>query len=159
MRTRITLIIAVAAISLAGCQTLGRAVFQEPIVHFRDIRVRGLGVTGGSFDVELSVVNPNNFGLDARRFTYNLLVDSVHVASGELADLFSVRSGDSTIVTIPVNFTYVGLGHAGTQLINRGTVDYRVAGDMTVGTPIGDFTRPYSQRGTFDAMSAASRGR
>lgn len=152
----------VAAVALLGgsaCQTLGRAMFEEPVVKFRDLRVRGLGATGGALDVELSIYNPNNYSLNAKRFTYRLLVDSTEIANGELQDLFTVRSGDSTIVTIPVNFTYAGLGTAGNTLLSRGTVDYRVAGDVTVGTPIGDFTRPYSQRGTFDAFRGASRDR
>jgi LEA14-like dessication related protein len=156
MRRTVAILMAVILIT-AGCQTLGRAIFEEPVVHFRDLRVRGLGVTGGSLDVELSIYNPNNFALDARRFTYRLMMDSTHIAEGELENLFSVRSGDSTIVTIPVRFTYAGLGHAGTQLINSGSVDYRVMGDVTVGTPIGNFTRPYSQRGTFNALRGSSR--
>lgn len=156
MRRTVAILMAVI-LTTAGCQTLGRAIFEEPVVHFRDLRVRGLGVTGGSLDVELSIYNPNNFALDARRFTYRLMMDSTHIAEGELENLFSVRSGDSTIVTIPVRFTYAGLGHAGTQLINSGSVDYRVMGDVTVGTPIGNFTRPYSQRGTFNALRGSSR--
>ncbi|HLV25476.1 MAG TPA: LEA type 2 family protein [Gemmatimonadales bacterium] len=152
MMRRTAVLMMAALLATAGCQTLGRAVFSEPVVDFRDLRVRGLGVTGGTIDVELSIYNPNNFALDAKRFTYRLMMDSTQIADGELADLFSVRSGDSTIVTIPVRFTYAGLGHAGTQLINSGSVDYRVAGDVTVGTPLGDFTRPYSQRGTFNAL-------
>lgn len=156
---RRTAFLVVATLLLAGCQTLGRAIFEEPVVHFRDARIHGLGITGGAIDVELSVYNPNNFRMDAKRFTYRLMVDSTHIADGELAELFSMRSGDSTIVIIPVRFTYAGLGHAGRQLLDQGMLDYRVAGDLTVGTPIGDFTRPYSQRGTFSALSGSSRSR
>src|SRR5690606_39504656 len=158
-RRRHSVFLLAAALFLSGCQTLGRAVFEEPVVNFRNLRVLGLGASGGSLEVELSVVNPNNYSLDAKRFTYRLLVDSTQIAEGELQDLFTVRSGDSTIVTIPVRFSYAGLGQAGNMLLHRGSVDYRVAGDVTVGTPVGDFTRPYSQRGTFDALSGASRNR
>lgn len=158
-RRRHSVFLLAAALFLSGCQTLGRAVFEEPVVNFRNLRVLGLGASGGSLEVELSVVNPNNYSLDAKRFTYRLLVDSTQIAEGELQDLFTVRSGDSTIVTIPVRFSYAGLGQAGNMLLDRGSVDYRVAGDVTVGTPVGDFTRPYSQRGTFDALSGASRNR
>lgn len=152
MRRVLFAAVAVTTLAASGCQTLGRAIFEEPVVHFRDLRVRGLGVTGGALDVELSVYNPNNYRLDAKRFTYRLLMDSTQIATGALEDLFQVRSGDSTVVTIPINFTYAGLGAAGRELLNRGSIDYRVVGDFTVGTPVGDFTRPYSQRGTFDAL-------
>ncbi len=157
MRKGLLVLVGVAALATAGCQSLGRAIFDEPVVNFRDLRVRGLGVTGGALDVQLSIYNPNNYALDAKRFTYRLMVDSTQIATGQLEQLFSVRSGDSTVVTIPVNFNYLGLGRAGQQILNRGTLDYRVLGDFTVGTPIGDFTRPYDQRGTFSAFSGSNR--
>ena len=55
--------------------------------------------------------------------------------------------GDSTTVRLPVSFTYAGIGQAGRQLIQTGSVNYTVSGDITVSTPIGNFTRPYSGSG------------
>ena len=142
---------------VAGCASLGRAVFKEPVVNFREVRLNGLGISGGSLDIVLSVYNPNGFKLDATRLTYNLLMDSVKVADGELGKQFVVPSGDSSTVTIPVNFSYAGLGAVGTQLIRNGSVNYRVRGDFTVDTPLGDFTRPYDQTGRFTALRGAQR--
>ena len=59
--------------------------FKEPIVHFQDARVTGLGVTGGSVEVLLSVYNPNGFKLDGERLTYNAhsrLRDARHGCAG-----------------------------------------------------------------------------
>lgn len=141
----------------AACATLGRSVFKEPVVDFREVRLNGLGLSGGSLDVVLSVYNPNGFKLEATRFTYNLLMDSVHVANGALDKQFMVQSGDSSVVTIPVNFTYAGIGRAGQELLRSGTVNYRVQGDMTVATPLGNFTRPYDQTGRFSPLRGSSR--
>lgn len=149
--------VAVASIgAAAGCASLGRSVFKEPVVSFREMRVTGLGLTGGSVDVVLSVYNPNSYTLDATRLTYNLIVDSIPFGSGALDQKFAVQSGDSTIVRLPVNFTYAGIGSAGRQLLNTGSVNYRVTGDFTVGTPLGNFTRPYDQRGRYTALSGSS---
>ena len=63
------------------------------------------------------------------------------------------RRSDSTIVTLPLAFTYAGIGEAGRQLMNTGSVNYRVTGDVTVGTPLGNFTRPYDQTGRFSTFS------
>ena len=148
-----------AALALAGagsaCATLGRAVFQEPVVHFRALRVNGLGLTGGSLDVELSVFNPNGYALESTRFTYNLLMDTVQVANGLIETRQTFRSGDSTVVTIPVNFTYAGLGRAGQELMRSGTVNYRVLGDVTVSTPVGNFTLPYDQTRRFTPLGGS----
>jgi LEA14-like dessication related protein len=146
--------IAVAASALiigAGCSALGRAAFENPVVTLRDVKVRGVGLTGGSLDVLLSVYNPNHFRLDATRLTYrvNLAGDSVTVASGALDSRFTVQENDSTTVTIPVSFTYAGIGAAGRSILNTGAVDYHVLGDVTVGSPVGNFTVPYSSTGRF----------
>lgn len=150
---RIALVVAASAALLAGagCSALGRAAFQNPVVHLRDVRIRGLGLTGGSLDVLLSVYNPNHYRLDATRLTYrvNLAGDSVMVANGTMDSRFTVQDNDSTVVTIPVSFSYSGIGAAGRALLNQGAVDYHVLGDVTVGSPVGNFTVPYSSTGRF----------
>ena len=158
MRKAVLLAAAVATVAgVGGCATLGRKVFKEPVVNFQSLQINGLGLTGGSLDVVLSVYNPNNFRLDATRLTYNLMIDSVRFGTGALDQRFAVQSGDSTVVRLPVAFTYAGIGEAGRQLINTGTVNYRVTGDVTVGTPLGSFTRPYDRSGRYTALRGASR--
>ena len=146
-----------ATVVAAGCASLGRATFKEPVVNFRDARVTGLGMTGGSVEVALSVYTPNGFSLDATRLTYRVLIDSVPLGEGALAETFAVQEKDSTVVRLPLTFTFSGLGAAGRQLLQTGQVNYRVMGDLTVGTPIGRFTRPYDQTGRFTTLSGSSR--
>jgi len=153
MRIRNISVVALAMIGAAGCATLGKATFKEPVVHFQDARITGLGLNGGSLEVKLSLYNPNSFKLDGTRLTYKLMVDSVTFGTGALADRFTVQEKDSTIVTLPLQFTYAGVGAAGRQLMNTGAVNYRVLGDVTVGTPLGNFTRPYDQTGRFSTLS------
>jgi LEA14-like dessication related protein len=143
---------AVLVVTSAACASLGRAVFEEPVVNFRNLEVKGLGLSGGSLDVVLSVYNPNGFKLDATRLTYQLQVDSIPVGNGAIDQEFVVQEKDSAIVRLPVSFTYAGLGAAGRQLIQSGSVNYRVLGDVTVRTPLGNFTRPYRGTGRFSAL-------
>ena len=143
-----------ATLTVVACSTLGRAAFQNPVVNLRDVRVMGLGTTGGNLEVHLGVHNPNNYRLDATRLTYRVFVgDTVRMASGALDTQTTVQAGDSTIVKIPVQFTYAGLGAAATQLLRTGAVTYRVAGDVTVGSVVGNFTVPYSASGQFNTMA------
>ena len=150
---------AFAAIAVvAGCSMLGKQAFQQPVVQLKDVRLNGVGITGGTLDVKLNVYNPNGYRLDATRLTYGVQIgQDVQLASGALDSRFTVQSGDSTTVTIPVSFTYSGIGAAGRQLLNTGGVDYKVIGDVTVGTVVGNFTVPYSATGRFNAMTGASR--
>lgn len=147
---------AAAIITGAGCATLGRATFAEPVVHLQDVQLKGLGMTGGSMDVILSVYNPNRFRLDATQMTYRIMVDTVGFANGIVQSRFNVQANDSTLVTIPVSFTYAGIGEAGRQILGTGTVNYRVLGDVTVGTPLGNFTVPYDRTGRFSTLGGRS---
>ncbi|MES2522249.1 MAG: LEA type 2 family protein [Gemmatimonadota bacterium] len=149
--------VAVTALAGAGCATLGRSVFEEPVVELRQFNVTGLGLTGGSVDIVLSVYNPNNFKLDALKMTYRVDVDSIQLGSGSLDGRFVVNGNDSSTVRLPVQFTYSGLGAAGRSLITAGTVNYRVRGDFTVDTPLGNFTRPYDRTGRYSSVSGNGR--
>jgi LEA14-like dessication related protein len=142
---------------VAACATVAKATFKEPVITFRDLQVQGIGLNGGALDVVLSVYNPNQFRLDATRLTYRLTIDTTTLGEGVYDSKFTVNEGDSTIVHLPITLSYAGLASAGKQLLGKGTVDYRVSGDVTVSTPIGDFTQPYSRTGRFSNLSGTSR--
>ena len=148
---------AMVAASVSGCASIGRRVFEEPTVTFRELRINGLGLTGGSLEVLLSVYNPNGYKLDATRLTYNLVLDSIPFANGAIDEKFTVQDNDSTVVRLPIDFSWTGIGQAGRQLLNSGGVNYRVTGDVTVGTPLGNFTRPYRQTGRYTPLRGASQ--
>jgi LEA14-like dessication related protein len=159
---RLMLGAATTAIAVTGaCSAIGRQAFQQPVVNLKDVQVQGIGLTGGNLAVKLNVYNPNGYRLDATRLRYNLTVgdnnNATQLAQGILDSRFTVQSGDSTTVTIPVSFTYSGIGAAGRQLLNTGGVPYRVDGDVTVGTVVGNFTVPYSSTGRFTALAGNTR--
>ena len=143
---------AVAFAATSACSTLGRQAFAEPVVTLKDVQIASMGLQGGNLNVKLSVFNPNGYRLDATRLTYRLLVDSTPLANGVMDNRFTVQDKDSTIVTIPVGFSWTGLGAGVRSIFNTGAVNYRVNGDVTVGTPVGNFTIPYSQTGRYNAM-------
>jgi LEA14-like dessication related protein len=144
-----------AALALAGgsaCKTVARQAWTEPVVTLQDVKLVGVGVTGGVLDITLNVYNPNNFRLDGSRITYRVFADSVAVGGGSLDQQFTVQNGDSTQLKLPLSFTYAGLGAAARQLQNQGAVNYRVTGEIEVATPVGKFTRPYDQTGRYTIL-------
>lgn len=157
-RTKIAVML-VAVAGMGACASLGMAGFREPIVSFKDIKVRGLGLSGGSLDAYLSIYNPNGFTLNATRLTYNVMVGQNQLGTGALSSAFAVQSGDSTTVRIPIDFTYAGIGTAATQMMQQGSVPYTITGDVTVATPLGSFTRPYTGTGRFTAFGGAQSTR
>ena len=157
MRKLLVIATLAVAVTAAGCTSMLQKHFAEPVVSFKDVKVNGLGLSGGSVDIILSVYNPNGYSLDATRFTYNLTVDTIPFGSGQTDQKWTVNEKDSTTVRLPLSFTYAGIGAAGRQLLNTGSVNYTVSGDVTVATPIGNFTRPYRQTGRFNSLSGTSR--
>lgn len=141
--------IAAAAMSGAACASIARATLQDPVVTLREVKVTGLGLQGGSLDVVLGVYNPNGLSLRAVRLTYNVAVDSAALAAGEVPNETELAGNDTTIVRLPVSFTYRGVGAAVTQMMARGSVTYTVSGELGVRTPIGTVTRPYRRVGTY----------
>ena len=141
--------------TMAACSSVARATFAQPRVDFKDVRVNGLGLTGGSLDIVLGIYNPNEFQLDATRLDYTLLVgdDSVQFGQGSLDSKFVVNERDSTTVRLPLTFTYAGIGEAGRQIMNTGTVNYTVRGNLVVTTLVGNYTVPYRQTGSFSTLS------
>jgi LEA14-like dessication related protein len=145
----------VMAAGLAGgaaCAAIGRSSFVNPVVELKDVRLRGIGLDGGSLDIVLDVYNPNDYRLDASRVTYRLFVDTAQIAMGEVNKLVTLDNKKKTEVTLPVSFTTRELFGAAAALTKTGSVDYRVAGDVTVATPFGSFTRPYEGKGRFDSV-------
>jgi LEA14-like dessication related protein len=144
-----TVVLTAAAL---GCATLGINPFKQPVVTLKNVSVRELGLTGGSLDIVMDVYNPNGYQLDGTRMTYKLMVDTVPFGSGAIDSSFRVQKNDSTQVTLPLNFSWAGVGSLGRQLLSTGTVNYRVLGDITVGTAVGNFTVPYDRSGRFSTL-------
>jgi len=145
--------IAMAAVATtAGCKTLARQAFANPVVEVKDVRVKGVGTQGGSLDLVLDVYNPNEYRIDARRISYSVVVDSSEIATGEIERLVTLTDKGHSEIVVPVNFTYAAVQKAVMKFALRGSLDYRVAGQFTMVTPVGSITRPYSGAGRLDSF-------
>jgi len=147
-----TLAAASLALGVAGCATMARQAFQNPVVVLHDVVVKGVGLQGGSLDVILDVANPNDYRIDASSVTYTLFADSIQVATGEVTKLVTLDNKKTTEVTLPVTFTFKELQKAAQILLARGSVDYMVKGDFTLKTPFGSIVRPYTGKGRYDSL-------
>ena len=150
-------IAAVLALVLALGACTSR-LYRQPEVTLKSVELGGLGLRGGTLLVNLGVVNPNSFALNAERLDYSLVIadagagsDStawLDFATGSYDRAFSVGARDSATVQIPVEFSYAGLGRAGARLLNTGTFDFRARGTVDVRTPVGKYAVPFQKRGT-----------
>jgi LEA14-like dessication related protein len=149
------------AIALGGCAS---GMYTQPEVTLQGVQLGGLGLRGGTLLVNLKIVNPNRFALNASSLRYDLsIADSrraddptwVDFASGIFDQPFTVGARDSATVQIPIEFTYSGLGSASAAVLRTGTFDYSARGTVDVRTPIGPYTVPFQRRGTVSMLGGA----
>ena len=145
MRLRVTSGI-LSAVLLAGCAGLP-AYFKDPDLKLQRVVVRGVGLTGGTMDLIVGVHNPNNFDLHGTRLQVGLDVEDSHVGDVEYASDFQVQKGDTTAVTLPVQFNWNGLAGAARSALGYGELPYKLTGQLTVETPFGDRKIPFTRVG------------
>lgn len=161
MHTRFVSRFAILFLALLALGACAGPMYRQPEVTLQNVELAGLGLRGGTLMVNLKVVNPNRFALNADRLRYDLLLRDaralndttwVNFATGILEQRFSVAARDSGVVQIPVEFSYASLGTAASSLMRAGTFDYRASGTVDVRTPIGLYEVPFARRGTVTLM-------
>jgi LEA14-like dessication related protein len=124
---------------VAGCATLGRALrFQEPDIKLQEIRVTGLGLNGGTLDLALDVFNPNDYRLRTTRLELGIDLEDVHFGDALLETPLELPSQQHSLVTVPVQFEWAGVGAGARALLSRQAVRFGLTGVASLGTPVGD---------------------
>jgi LEA14-like dessication related protein len=135
-------VLIVLVLGLVGAASACYPRMTEPEIRLEGARLASLGLSGGVVDVELSVYNPNRFGLRASGLTYDLDLEEpggdgwFDFTEGRVDRDLEVAPGDTASVVIPVEFDYRGLGRVIRSLIERGTFDYRVSGMVALEGPV-----------------------
>lgn len=137
---------ALALLVVAGCAGL-QSVFRNPDVNLQRVVVRGLGLTGGTMDLVVGVYNPNAFSLQGTRLQLGLDVEQSHVGDVEYTSAFQAQQGDTTVVTVPLAFSWSGVAGAVRTALGGGELPYKLSGQLTVSTPIGQQQVPFSREG------------
>lgn len=134
---------------LGACSSAVR----QPEVRLESMRVGGIGLRGGTLYAQVYVGNPNGFDVETRSLTYDMQVEHpdsagrwVSFSQGTVDEPVRVRGNGSTIIEVPIQFRYDDLGGAVRSILDTGTFNYRVRGDVELSRPVGR-TIPYSKTG------------
>lgn len=123
---------------VAGCATVGRALrFEQPQVELQEIRVTGLGLSGGTLDLALDVFNPNDYRLRSTRLSVGIDLEQVHFGDALLEKPVELPAGQHTLVTLPVTFEWAGVGAGARALLTRQAIRFGMAGTVGLDTPLG----------------------
>jgi LEA14-like dessication related protein len=131
---------------LAGCAGLPVGL-ENPDVHLERAVVRGVGLTGGTMDLIVGVYNPNHFDLAGTRLQVGFDVEQSHVGDVTYDSKFQMQQGDTTALTLPLQFTWSGLADAARTALRSGELPYTLKGQLSVETPVGEQTIPFTREG------------
>jgi LEA14-like dessication related protein len=137
---------ALGILMVAGCAGL-QSVFRNPDVNLQRVALRNVGLTGGTMDLVVGVYNPNAFSLQGTRLQLGLDVERSHVGDVEYSSTFQAQQGDTTVLTVPLVFSWTGMAGAVRTALGGGDLPYKLNGQLTVSTPIGQQQVPFSHEG------------
>lgn len=136
---RAFLLSASVAISMSACNELVRA----PVVELTGVRLRGIGLRGATVVAQLDIENPNRFAIETDSVTFQFEAsdprnprDWKRVTSGTNVQRVRIEKSSRATVEIPIEFAYTDLGTPVRALIDRGTFDYRLSGEVFVRKPL-----------------------
>lgn len=136
----------VGLLMLPGCAGIGD-IFQDPEVRLDRVIVRGVGTTGGTFDLMVGIQNPNRFDLRGTKLQLGFDVEDSHVGDIAYDDDFDINRDETTTLTLPVTFTWAGVGSALRAALSYGDIPYKMKGQVTLQTPWGQRAVPFTHEG------------
>ena len=141
---------------LAGCAAVGNAL-RDPEVRLERVLIRDVDVRGGNLDLQLGFENPNPFDLRGTELALGFDVEGSHVGDVRYADDFSLERGGGTTLTLPLRFEWAGVGSALKVALSSGEIPYDMKGQLTIQTPWGAQSVPFSGEGRVPLSRVGAR--
>lgn len=140
---------------LAGCAGGGLSNFRQPDVNLEQVMLRGVGLQGGTFDLVLRVENPNPIDLRGVGLRFGFEIEGRQVGEAILDEEYFVPAEGSGTVTVPLRFTWSGVGGAVRSALGYGEIPYRIQGEGRFRTPAGSVRVPFTRSGRVPLAKAA----
>jgi LEA14-like dessication related protein len=133
--TGMRLVILAAVSGLSGCSLFMHSI-EKPKASVRDVSLTSAGMVGVSGQVQLDVMNPNNFGVPLSGIDWQLSLGSARLATGtvQLNQTIPAR-GTAPITTTLGIATSDALAIAGA--LASGTRDYHLTAQLHFSTAVG----------------------
>lgn len=151
-------VLSVAAVALLLTACIGRV--RAPTVELAGIRFGGIGLRGATLIAELNIDNPNDFTIETDSITFEFEAANpgepnewTRVTQGTNTQRYRLEEEKRTEVELPIDFTYAGLSAPVRAILDRGTFNYRVRGQVFVREPL-KRTVPFSQTGNLSLVGA-----
>ncbi|UCC70990.1 MAG: LEA type 2 family protein [Gemmatimonadota bacterium] len=135
------------AVFVASCATLRHLHFERPTVDLEALELVDLDLSGGSLILQLDVYNPNDYEIRTTRVEAELELEDTHFGNAVLEENVSLVPASHTLVAIPAEFTWEGVGAGARALLGRGAVRYELETRLRIETSLGGRTVSLHNRG------------
>jgi LEA14-like dessication related protein len=144
------------AVVLAGC--IGRV--RQPEVTLNSVRVAGIGLRGAALIAELDIKNDNDFTIETDSIRYELYGNTSSdgttwspVLQRAYTQRIVLDEERTTRVEIPIDFNYSDLSGAARSILDRGTFNYQLRGNVFLREPMRR-TIPFTHTGNVSLQGA-----
>ena len=136
--------------AIYGCSLLQRAgssAFERPALSFKEARLPQIDFQGAELDLVFLVTNPNAYGLDLTRASYDLEVEGHKVAAGTPKNGLKIPARGTAEVTFPARLLWNEIAPALEAVFAMDRVRYKASGELGLGPVV----LPLTHEGTFEA--------
>lgn len=142
-------LILLVLVLLGGCSALKDAqIWKDPEVRVASSRLVGLTLDKALLELDLSVKNPNAYGIQLGALYYGLQLQGARVVSGQQTQGQKLAANASQNLVLPLELEFAELAKLVSGLSQLKVLDYAVEGGMTVEVPLlGPKRLPFSFAG------------
>ncbi|MEP1140350.1 MAG: LEA type 2 family protein, partial [Balneola sp.] len=127
-------------------------VVKPPKISASKLKVKNLSFTKADLELELSINNPNSFGISLNNLNYNVDINGLESISGTTSQKIDLSSKENNSISIPVSFNLIQLGRSAYQLLkNDDPLDYSLSGNTNLDTSL-----PYFKASDFNFNRSGS---
>jgi hypothetical protein len=123
-------------------------IFQEPVLTFKPLRVKGLTVGGADFVFEASFANGNPYELIVERLSYRLDFGETTVQSGEAEGEKSFPPRGERLLVLEFLLDFFEVGRSIYELLQKDALPVRFAGEVEIASVWGPLVIPFDGRET-----------
>lgn len=122
----------------AGCALAQRVRFEAPSARLAGVTVTGLGLSGGSLELKLDVLNPNSYTLRSTRLQVTIDLENTPFGTAAIERPLELPPTAHSEVRVPLSFTWSGVGAGARAVLAKGSLNYGLTGRILVDTPLGE---------------------
>ena len=146
--SRAVLSVVLVSVAVSNCATLRNAIkFEQPQVELKEIRITGMGLSGGTLDLVFDVYNPNEYSLRSTRLEVDLTLASTDFGQALIDKPLDLSQQNHSRVVMPVRYTWAGVGAAARSLLQSQELPYGITGAVILDTPLGERKVQLSSKG------------